>query len=84
MFPMTEKRLRRTVNATVEADRSGGYVVSCVELPVVTQGDTFDELLRNLEEAVYLALSHGDAAATYGLAEDVSVMVTYELGSVRP
>lgn len=31
---------------------AGGYVAECVELKVVSQGDTEDEALSNLSEAV--------------------------------
>jgi antitoxin HicB len=36
---------------------SGGYVVSCPALPgCYTQGDTIDEALENIEEAILLCL----------------------------
>ncbi len=30
----------------------GGYVITCIELPVTTEGDTRKEALANLKEAV--------------------------------
>jgi len=35
---------------TQEAD--GGYVAECLTQPIVTQGDTWEELRRNVQEAV--------------------------------
>jgi len=36
------------------------YVGECVDLPVVTQGETLDELARNLQEAITLHLEGED------------------------
>jgi len=35
---------------TQEVD--GGYVAECLTQPIVTQGDTWEELRRNVQEAV--------------------------------
>ncbi len=32
------------------------YIAECLDLPVVTQGKTLDELASNLKEAISLAL----------------------------
>ena len=40
----------------------GGFVVECVELRVVSQGDTEDEALANLHEAVEGFLECADPA----------------------
>ncbi|MGC8558908.1 MAG: type II toxin-antitoxin system HicB family antitoxin [Nitrososphaeria archaeon] len=32
----------------------GGYIAKCVELPVVTEGETRDEALKNAKEAIEL------------------------------
>ena len=36
------------------------YVAECLDLPVVTQGKTLDELTTNLEEAIALQLEGED------------------------
>ncbi|MGH2364770.1 MAG: type II toxin-antitoxin system HicB family antitoxin [Chloroflexota bacterium] len=74
--------LQKTVKAVIRADEDGGYVAECLELPVVTQGETLDELVRNLDEAVALALE-GEDPAIYGLAPDVTVVATLELTPAR-
>jgi predicted RNase H-like HicB family nuclease len=38
--------------ALLEAAEEGGYVVKCVELPVATEGQTRQEALANLKEAI--------------------------------
>jgi predicted RNase H-like HicB family nuclease len=43
-------------------DEDGGYVAEGIELAVVTQGDTLDELVKNLREATELALEGEDLA----------------------
>lgn len=54
------------------------YVAQGVELPVVTQGKTLDELTRNIEEAVGLHLE-GENPADFDLAPEPSILVNLEL-----
>ncbi|MBZ5625132.1 MAG: type II toxin-antitoxin system HicB family antitoxin [Acidobacteriia bacterium] len=54
------------------------YVAECLDLPVVTQGKTLDELTENLREAISLHL-RGEDLAEFDLAEDPSVFVSFEL-----
>lgn len=53
------RRMRLTARIWPE---EGGYVAECVELKVVSQGDTEDEALANLAEAVIGFLECADAA----------------------
>jgi predicted RNase H-like HicB family nuclease len=47
----------RTVALTASlTPEEGGYVARCVELPVTTEGDTLEEALAMLREAVELYL----------------------------
>jgi len=75
-------QLRHTVNVITRPDEDGGYVAECVELPVVTEGDTLDELVQNIQDAANLALAGEDPAA-YALADEVAVVLTYELATVH-
>lgn len=54
-----------------------GYVAECMEIAVVTQGDTLDATLSNLREAVALHLE-GEDLAEFGLAPDPHLLVVYE------
>ncbi len=47
--------LRQTIKAIVNKGESN-YVAECIEIPVVTQGKTLDEILVNLQEAISLHL----------------------------
>ena len=55
-----------------------GYVGECIEIPVVTQGPTLNEITRNLKEAVELHLA-GEDLATMGLAPNPTILVMLEL-----
>ena len=68
---------RETVHAVVRRSR-GWYVGECLEVAVVSQGRTLDELVDGLREAVTLHLEGEDTAAL-GLAPAPRLAVTYEL-----
>jgi predicted RNase H-like HicB family nuclease len=38
--------------AVLELAEEGGFVIKCIELPVATQGETRQEALANLKEAI--------------------------------
>jgi predicted RNase H-like HicB family nuclease len=50
------------------------YVASGVDLPIVTQGKTLDELTKNLKEAIELHLE-GENLTELGLSPNPSVLV---------
>jgi predicted RNase H-like HicB family nuclease len=54
------------------------YVAESLDLPVVTQAKTLDELTENLREAISLHL-RGEDLAELGLAEDPPVLASFEL-----
>ena len=54
------------------------YVAQGVELPIVTQADTLDELTENIKEATALHLE-GEDLSSLGLASSPSVLVNFEL-----
>ncbi len=70
-------QLQRTIKAFVRAGEQSGYVVECMEIPVVTQGETLDQVMSNLQEAVQLHLD-GEDLAELGLAPNLTVLVTDE------
>jgi predicted RNase H-like HicB family nuclease len=69
---------QRTIKAVVRPGEQSGYVAECLEVAVVTQGATLDELVRNLREAVDLHLEGEDLAAL-GLEPGPTIIVTLEL-----
>ena len=71
-------KLQRTIKAVIRPGEQSGYVAECVEVLVVTQGATLDEVTRNLQEAIGLHLEGEDLTAL-GLAPHPTVIVTMEL-----
>ena len=72
------KPIQHTIKAVIRHGEDSGYVAECVEITVITQGATLDEVTRNLQEAVGLYLE-GEDLADLGLAESPTVVVTMEL-----
>lgn len=54
------------------------YVAECLDLPIVTQAATLDELTDNLREAIALQLE-GEDPADFGIAPDPSILAIFEL-----
>ncbi|HZX12980.1 MAG TPA: type II toxin-antitoxin system HicB family antitoxin [Thermodesulfobacteriota bacterium] len=54
------------------------YIGECVDLPIVTQGKTLDEVAANIKEALSLHLE-GEDLSDLDLAPDPSVLVNFEL-----
>jgi len=69
---------QHTIKAVIRAGEQSGYVAECLEIPVVTQGRTLDEVTDNLREAVALHLE-GENLAELGLAPSPTILVTYEM-----
>lgn len=57
------------------------YVAECLDLPVVTEAPTLDQLAANIREAIALHLD-GEDLAELGLARDPTILVTMELEAV--
>jgi predicted RNase H-like HicB family nuclease len=75
------KSLQHTIKAIIRRGEESGYVAECVEIAVVTQGDTLDDVTRNLHAAVALHLDGEDLSAL-GLMKDPMVLVTMEVEPV--
>lgn len=54
------------------------FVAECVDLPVVTQAETLDELAKNLQEAIQLQLE-GENLADFDLSPNPSILASFEL-----
>ena len=76
--PVGAGRVQRTIKAAIRDGEQSGYVAECLEIPVVTQGATLDEVAANLCEAVALHLENEDLEAL-GLAREPTLLVTLEL-----
>jgi predicted RNase H-like HicB family nuclease len=54
------------------------YIAECIDLPVVTQGKTLDEVTANIKEAISLHLE-GEDLAEWGILPEHSILVNFEL-----
>ena len=59
----------------------GYYTAKGMDLPIVTQAKTWDELMKNIREAVDLTLE-GENLADFGFASQPSLSVSFELPMV--
>jgi predicted RNase H-like HicB family nuclease len=72
--------MKRTIQVRIfRGDRQ--YVAECLDLPVVTQAFTLDELAANIREAVCLHLE-GEDLAELGFSDDPTILATLELQAV--
>jgi predicted RNase H-like HicB family nuclease len=71
-------KLQKTIKAVIRSGEQSGYVAECIEIPVVTQASTLDEITQNLQEAVQLHIE-GEDLAELGLYPNPTIIVTMEL-----
>ncbi len=57
------------------------FIGECLDLPIVTQAPTLDELTENIREAIGLHLQGEDLIAL-GLAPNPTILATLELEAV--
>ena len=63
------------VHAVIRPDEDA-FTAECVEIAVVTQGDTIDELIQNLHEAIALHLE-GENLAELGFSAYPQLHLTW-------
>ena len=72
--------MKRTIQVRISrGDRQ--FVAECLDLPVVTQALTLDELFVNIREAIGLHLE-GEDLAELGIAPNPTVLATMEFEAV--
>jgi predicted RNase H-like HicB family nuclease len=62
----------------VISQEDGGYVAEGVDIALVTQADTLDELAKNIREAVELHFEGEDPEA-FGFVREPSVLMNVDL-----
>lgn len=72
--------MRRTIQVRIFRGEKQ-YVAECLDLPVVTEGSTLDELTANIQEAIALHLQ-GEDLEELGLAANPTILATMELEAV--
>ena len=55
-------------NVAIKEEAEGGYSVSCTDLDIASQGETIDESLENIKEAIELYL---ESAEELGIIDEV-------------
>ena len=69
--------MKRTIQVSIRRGERK-YVAECLDLPVVTEADSLDQLARNITESIGLFLEDEDPAE-FGLAANPAVLATFEL-----
>jgi len=66
----------RSFMVVLEAAEEGGFVVKCVELPVASQGETKEEALKNIKEAIegYLEVKAEKSRSVVGTLKNIPVV----------
>ena len=67
---------RDVIHAVVHADQDA-FTAACLEIAAVTQGDTLDEVVRNLNEVVALYFEDEDLAQM-GFSDHLRLQVIFE------
>jgi len=55
------------------------YVASCDEIVAVTDGQTWNDLMKNIQEMIDASLEGEDTIAVYNLLPDPKIVITMEL-----
>ena len=56
------------LNISIKEEPEGGYSVVCTDLDIASQGESIDEAIKNIEEAVELYI---ESAEEIGIMDDV-------------
>lgn len=80
-YAVASASVRSTIHAVI-VEEEGRYTAECLELAVVTQGDSLDETLANLRDGVDLYMSDEDPALL-GLATRPRLVLNFET-TARP
>jgi predicted RNase H-like HicB family nuclease len=72
--------MKRTIQVRISKGESQ-FVAECLDLPVVTQAATLDELASNIREAIRLHLEGEDLTAL-GFSNNPTILATMELEAV--
>jgi predicted RNase H-like HicB family nuclease len=68
---------REIIHAIIQRGESA-YFAECMEVAVVTQGKTLDEVVANLQQALALHLEDEDYA-TFGLVDHPRIQIIYDM-----
>ena len=75
------KHLQNSVKASVKYGENSGYVAYCSDIAVVTQANTIDETVKNIQEAVSLFFEN-ENLNDLGFTTNPSIIITFETDPV--
>ena len=79
-FIEATRRMKHTIQVRIyRGERQ--YVAECLDLPIVTEAPTLDELTANIREAISLHLD-GENLEELGFATNPTILATMELEAV--
>ncbi len=55
-------KLQQNIHSVIRYGEQSGYVAECTAIGIVTQGQTLDEVVKNLQEAIFLHLEDENLA----------------------
>ncbi|CAI2718044.1 type II toxin-antitoxin system HicB family antitoxin [Nitrospina watsonii] len=73
---------RNVIQIILYPGDQSGYVAECVGLPVITQGSTIDETVKNMQEALALHLD-GENLEELELSPNAPIIVSMELQPIH-
>lgn len=80
-YAIDTSTVQSTIHAVVTRSEEW-YIAECLEVAVLTQGRSLDEVVANLREALELHME-GEDPAELGLSSDPRLVVNYEMAAVR-
>lgn len=72
--------MKRTIQVRVFRGEKQ-YVAECLDLPVVTEAQTLDQLALNIQEAISLHLE-GEDLVELGFSNNPTILATMELDAI--
>ena len=73
---------RNVIQIILYPGDESGYVAECVNLPVITQGLTIDETVKNMQEALALHLE-GENLEEVGITPNAPLIVSMEIEPIH-
>lgn len=73
---------RNVIQIILYPGDQNGYVAECVNLPVITQGLTIDETVKNMQEALALHLE-GETLEEVGISPNAPIIVSMEIEPIH-
>ena len=73
---------RNVIQIILYPGDESGYVAECVNLPVITQGLTIDETVKNMQEALALHLE-GEDLEEVGITSNAPIIVSMEIEPIH-